>query len=165
MTAADSRPRHGGVPDSSGVRIFPPLLYVAGVGAGAVLQWLRPWAFPGEPRPWMIAGVLCVMAAAGLAVWAVATFRRAGTTPNPTRPTTALAFDGPYTFTRNPMYLSFAILQVGTALLAGSFWPLVTLPPTLFAVQWLVIAREESYLAAKFGAPYLEFKSRVRRWL
>jgi protein-S-isoprenylcysteine O-methyltransferase Ste14 len=44
-------------------------------------------------------------------------------------------------------------------------WPILLLPVLLFVVQSYVIAREERYLGRKFGDEYLQYKSRVRRWL
>jgi len=92
-------------------------------------------------------------------------FRRAGTTPNPTKPTTALVLRGPYRFTRNPMYLGFAALYLGVTLLVNSLWPLLLFPAVVGLVQGRVIAREEAYLEAKFGNEYRAYKMRVRRWL
>jgi protein-S-isoprenylcysteine O-methyltransferase Ste14 len=108
--------------DRSGVRILPPLIYLAGLAAGFLLH--RAWPVPIVPP----AAVLLARAAGWsllgiwlfFCIWAVAIFRRAGTTPNPTRPTTALAFGGQYRFTRNPMYLSFALMQAGVALVANA---------------------------------------------
>jgi protein-S-isoprenylcysteine O-methyltransferase Ste14 len=44
-------------------------------------------------------------------------------------------------------------------------WPLLLLPALLLLVQIYVISREERYLERKFGREYLQYKSRVRRWL
>ena len=98
-----------------------------------------------------------------LDIWAVATFRRLGTTPNPAGPTTALAVGGPYRFTRNPMYLGLVFLMAGLAFLANALWPLVLLPVVI--VRRAVIDREERDLTAEFGEEYLRYKARVRRWL
>jgi protein-S-isoprenylcysteine O-methyltransferase Ste14 len=154
---------------SSGVRVFPPLLYAAGIGAGYLLHWWWP------VRPMTAgSGLLLVARAVGwvfitasilLPIWAVGLFRRAGTTPNPMRPTTALVFTGPYRFTRNPMYLGLTLLQVGLAMVTNTLWPLLTLAPVLVAVRLLVIGREERYLEAKFGEKYGAYKAQVRRWL
>jgi len=100
-----------------------------------------------------------------LDIWAVATFRRLGTTPNPAGPTTALAVGGPYRFTRNPMYLGLVFLMAGLAFLANALWPLVLLPVVIVIVRRAVIDREERDLTAEFGEEYLRYKARVRRWL
>ncbi|MEO8503821.1 MAG: isoprenylcysteine carboxylmethyltransferase family protein [Acidobacteriota bacterium] len=151
---------------TSGVRVFPPIFYIAGIAAGFLLQWVVPVALLPEswalPSHWI--GTTLVGLWLTLSLWAVTTFRRVGTTPNPTQPTTALALSGPYRFTRNPMYLGLACLQAGTAFLGRTVWPLLTLPLVLWMVRRQVIDREERYLAKKFGDDYRRYKAAVRRW-
>ena len=154
---------------SSGVRVFPPVIYAAGIGVAYLLHWywpLRPMA-SGSVLLLIarVVGWVFIAVSVGLPIWAAWLFRRAGTTPNPTRPTTALVFTGPYRFTRNPMYLGLALLQVGLALVTDALWPLLLLAPVVVAVRRLVIDREEGYLEAKFGDEYRSYKTRVRRWL
>ncbi|MFM0854367.1 methyltransferase family protein, partial [Escherichia coli] len=72
---------------------------------------------------------------------------------------------GPYRFSRNPIYLGFAITYVGLAVAMDSWVALLLLLPCLAVVDRFVIAREERYLSAKFGAPYDAYRQRVRRWL
>ena len=92
-------------------------------------------------------------------------FRRARTSPIPIRPTTALVTNGPYRFSRNPMYLSLVLLYVGLALRLNDFWVLALAPVVIVLVHYLAIVREEQYLERKFGQEYLDYKARVRRWL
>jgi protein-S-isoprenylcysteine O-methyltransferase Ste14 len=156
--------------DSSGVRVFPPILFVGGLAIGFLVQWLVPLPIVPASTPLLAAlvhrlGAALVVLWLALSIYAVATFRRAGTTPNPTRPTTALASGGPYRFTRNPMYLALAFLQAGIALYWNVFWPLAALVPVLYIVRHAVIDREERYLEGKFGDEYRAYQARVRRWL
>ena len=151
-------------PDTSGVRVPPPLYYVAGFLAGVAIEAAVPIDRPA-------ALVTVVGAALGLGAWlyfdgtATFLFARAGTSMIPMRPSTALVTDGPYRFTRNPMYVGMACAYVGLAFLLGLVWPLATLPFVIFAIDRLVIAREEPYLLQRFGEPYREFTRRVRRWI
>ena len=153
--------------DTSGVRIFPPAIYLAGLAAGFLLFWLWPVHLgpPGVVLALRVAGGLLIAVGLALPLWAAATFHGVGTTVNPTRPTTALALGGPYRFTRNPMYLGLALLSTGVALVANALWPLLALPFVLWIVRRIVIDREERYLDAKFGEEYAEYKKRVRRWV
>ena len=152
--------------DTSGVGFPPPLLYaggfVAGVGAHRLLP-VRLWPEPAAIETvlgWglLAAGVLLAASAAYL-------FRRAGTTPNPTKPTTALVIGGPYRFTRNPMYVGLAAVYLGGTLLLNDAWPIALFPVVIALVRRRVIAREEAYLARKFGDEYRAYKARVRRWI
>jgi protein-S-isoprenylcysteine O-methyltransferase Ste14 len=100
-----------------------------------------------------------------LAIWASVTFRRAGARVETTKPTLAIATHGPYRFTRNPIYLSMFLGQTGLAIGFDSLWILAMPIPFYLVLRYGVVAREEAYLARKFGGVYLEYKSRVRRWL
>jgi protein-S-isoprenylcysteine O-methyltransferase Ste14 len=152
-------------PDHAGVFIPPPLLYVLPLGVGALLQWLVPIAI--LPRSVGTAAVGWLLFALGIALFAAAllNFRRANTSLIPVKPTTAIVENGPYRFTRNPMYVSMTLVYLGVTLWIDSIWPLVFLPIILFTVQRAVIAREERYLEAKFGEAYRGYKARVRRWI
>ncbi|WP_298743776.1 isoprenylcysteine carboxylmethyltransferase family protein, partial [uncultured Brevundimonas sp.] len=108
--------------------------------------------------PLIIGGLLLDGAAAGY-------FRRLGTAVQPWKPTTVLATGGLYRFSRNPIYLGFAITYAGLAVAMDSVLVLLLLIPCLWVIDRFVIQREERYLSAKFGAGYDAYRARVRRWL
>jgi hypothetical protein len=84
------------VPESSGVRIPPPLIYLSGFLVGVALEQ----AFPVGSLP-----LACTLTGAliGGVLWlaldgtAMLRFRRAGTSMVPTKPTTAFVTSGPFT--------------------------------------------------------------------
>ncbi len=119
----------------------------------------------GHPLASRALGILGFLLGLGFAGWAVLTFRAAGTSPNPMRPTTSLAFDGPYRFSRNPMYVGLAVASACFALFWNALWPLLSVPVAMALVWRFVIAREERYLDAKFGEEYRRYRDRVRRWI
>jgi protein-S-isoprenylcysteine O-methyltransferase Ste14 len=104
---------------------------------------------------------------AAIALWAVASFARARTTINPLDPSRAstLVTGGIFRITRNPLCLSLLLLLIAYAVRLGSWaeW----LGPVLFVayVTRFQIIPEEEILARKFGAAFLAYKSRTRRWL
>jgi protein-S-isoprenylcysteine O-methyltransferase Ste14 len=71
---------------------------------------------------------------------------------------------GPYAFTRNPMYLAELVLWLGWALFFGS---LAVFLGTLLAwvIFSIVVRREEQAMEARFGEAYRAYQSRVPRWL
>jgi len=153
--------------DTAGIRFPPPLITLACVLIGIALQRLAPMPVVPEDIRGVArdAGWAIVVLGIALGGWAVGLFRMAKTTPNPLRPTTALVIRGPYTFTRNPMYLGFAIILVGIALVANNLWILLMVIPDVVGTRLMAIDQEERYMSAKFGAPYDEYRARVRRWL
>jgi len=114
----------------------------------------------------LVAAALVAIGAA-VAVGGVISFRRAKTTVNPLKPETsaALVSTGVYSLTRNPMYLGMVLALFGWAVYLSSIGSLVG--PILFVVYItrFQILPEERVLDRLFGAPFAEYKKRVRRWL
>jgi len=151
--------------DSSNAIVRPPIAWALAFAAGLGLNWLYPlpWIPAALPNVWIGASVFA--AAFALAIWAIVSFRRAGTRVETTEPTTAIVEHGPYRFTRNPIYMGMFLGQIGFAIGFNSLWILITLIPFYLVLRHGVVAREEAYLERKFGGVYLGYKSRVRRWL
>ena len=47
----------------------------------------------------------------------------------------------------------------------NQLWFLLATPFAMFSVTKLAIEREEAYLERTFGAEYMAYKSRVKRWI
>ena len=151
--------------DNAGVRFPPPLIYLTALLVGIALEYAVGLHFFGVDRRILAAaGVALVLAGIVLASHAIGLFRRAGTSPEPWTETTAIVTTGIYRRTRNPMYVALTIIYAGLALAADAPIALILLPAVLVIIHTQVIAREERYLAGRFGEPYLEYCRRVRRW-
>ena len=151
--------------DHPGVVVFPPLLFVSCLLTGLLLQWLWPLPtfIPGQPRV-VLAG-LALVAAAVFGIGGERALHGAGTNVSPHRPTTAVVSSGIYRVTRNPLYLALICVYTAVALLANALWPFALWVVLLPVLATGIVAREERYLEAKFGAPYVAYKARVPRWL
>jgi len=121
------------------------------------------WASSAGRRVWTSVAIIVVGIA--LFVWAIQTLRRAGTGVMLHRSTSAIVESGPYGWSRNPQYVACALLICGGACLANSLWPIVLLPLVLAVVHYGTVRPEESYMIRKFGARYVDYQRRVRRWL
>lgn len=142
----------------------PPLVYLGSIALGVILHFAWPISLlPRGVSP--LFGALVVLLAIGLFLFAVRTFRAAGTPVPGNRPTTTIVRMGPYRFSRNPIYLAFSLLQLGIALWVNSLWLVVTLLPALALMSLVVIPKEERYLEARFPSEYSRYKASVRRWL
>src|SRR5256886_14970964 len=135
--------------DRPGVPIAPPLLFVLPMIASLVLEWFFPTSFAQGPIRWII-GVLMFLAGLVLAVSGFITQKRAGTDPIPFNPSTRIVAHGLYRFTRNPMYVGFALWTLGLAILVDSAWMVLAVPIGLVLIDRIVITREERYLERKF---------------
>ena len=71
---------------------------------------------------------------------------------------------GPYKYIRNPMYLGHLIFMLGLALAFRS-WPAAAL--FAFHIVWfqLRVIADEARLETLFGAAYMDYKARVKRWI
>jgi protein-S-isoprenylcysteine O-methyltransferase Ste14 len=152
------------VKDSSNVISFPPLVFLGAFGLGLLLDWLMPMrSFSSEPM--RAAGGMLGLTGSLLGIWGVYVLHRAGTTVRPGYPATVLVTNGPFRYSRNPLYLALTIIYLGGTMSLGNCWPLATLVPALAVVHWKIIRREEEYLESRFGDAYRAYKARVRRWI
>ncbi len=151
-------------PDHAEVIGPPPLLYTAALVIGAGLEWFWPTAIGLGWLP-LVLGAILILAGLAIALLGAVALRRAGTAIPPNLPTTELVTDGPYRWSRNPLYLALTLIYAGVGLIADDLWILVLLVPLLLLIHWGVVVREERYLEAKFGEAYRRYKERVRRWL
>jgi protein-S-isoprenylcysteine O-methyltransferase Ste14 len=151
--------------DNANAVIRPPIAWALAFIAGVALDWLHPMPFipASVSTGWIGAAIFALGLALG--IWAIASIRKAGSRVETNKPTTAIVASGPYSFTRNPIYIGMFLGQSGLAVGFNSLWLLVTLLLFYFVIRHGVIRREEAYLERKFGAAYLDYKSRVRRWL
>lgn len=152
--------------DNPGVIAPPPLIFASALILGIAIDRFVAGGASHAPAAFRYAIASSLgFAAAIVLVGALGLFRLAGTRPEPWKPTTAIVTGGVYRITRNPMYAGMALAYASVTVLVGGLVTLALLPAALAAVHYGVILREERYLEAKFGAEYLRYKSRVRRWI
>ena len=152
--------------DHPDIAIFPPLIPLGILLFACGLQWLAPLG--------MLANIgFSLRAIVGLAVAAAAipivvkgrlALVRRGTNVNPLRPSTALATDGIYHYTRNPMYAGITLVLIGAGIIFALDWVFLLLFPGLVTLHFGVVRHEEEYLARKFGDEYRRYQAQVPRY-
>jgi len=148
------------------VRFPPPLAFLAGILLGVATAYLVAPA--PVPLPRAIAGIGAVLLLAlgiVLIVSARTHFVRTGQSPIPWKPSPELIVNGPYRFTRNPMYVGITLIEIGLGLALDNLWIALFALPALAAVHVLAVRPEERYLRGKFGESYAAYLARVRRYL
>jgi protein-S-isoprenylcysteine O-methyltransferase Ste14 len=151
--------------DSPGVIAFPPLIWAVGEVISVLVHIFVIQVPIMSYRASLVCGILLVILAPTLALSALVTMKKAGTNVDPAKPTLTIVRAGPFRFTRNPMYLALCLLQVALGFFLNDWITLLFVVPLALILHYGVILREERYLTAKFGEPYLELKRDVRRWL
>lgn len=74
---------------------------------------------------------------------------------------TEIVTDGPYSLTRNPLYLCSTIATFGIGLMFGAVFYALVLAGTIGTILYLTARREEAFLREHFGAPYAAYAREV----
>jgi len=147
------------------VHLPPPLVYLFALLAGLGLQHLVPMRVPLPSRACEIAGGLVAVLGFAFGGWAFGLFKRTGQDPAPWKPSPSLVAEGPYRFSRNPMYVGMTSMVAGLGLALTNPWMIGLALLALIVVHVTAVLPEERYLEEKFGDDYARFKSSVRRYL
>ncbi len=152
--------------DSPKVYIPPPIFYLATFLAGLFFQKMLPinndFFFTIISK---IIGSVFILIALCINAFAFTQFFKTKNTLITIRPANSLQISGIYSVSRNPMYIGLFLAYTGASLIVGNWWDFLLLPFLFLVIQQYLIKREESYLARKFGQNYIEYKSKVNRWL
>lgn len=152
--------------DNAGVIAFPPLIWLMGAIISTLLRFfVIHLPIVTSYRVCLVCGIALVIIAPALALSALFTMLAGGTNIDPAKPALTIVRGGPFRFTRNPMYLALCLLQIALGFFLNDWITLLFVIPLFFTLHYGVVLREERYLTAKFGQPYLQFKGEVRRWL
>lgn len=146
------------------LKIPPPAWALAFVLVAMGINNLFDWTFVATIKSVPVAVILAV-GGLGLMGWGVWTFRQAGTEVMPTSPANAkLVTDGPFRFTRNPMYGGLTLVTLSIALYVGTL-PFFAVPVALFLLAHSVfIPFEEAKMERQYGQDFVDYKARVGRW-
>jgi protein-S-isoprenylcysteine O-methyltransferase Ste14 len=145
-------------------RVVPPIYFLASVLLMIGLHRRLPMGrvLVGPPR---LLGAIPLALGLVFNLGGARRFQVGGTKLVPGSESNMVHREGPYRYTRNPMYLGFVLELLGVAFLLGSLSPLAV--PPLFAVliQILFVRNEERWMEQQFGEEYLDYKRTTRRWI
>lgn len=153
--------------DHPDVIVFPPLIFLAALTIACVLQWLMPLGFTAAiNQAWRLGiGAAVIITGAPIMISGRLALMRRGTNVSPLQPTTAIATQGIFQWTRNPLYVGGTLLMIGVALLFALDWLLLLTVPSFSVLHFGVVRREERYLDQKFGDVYRRYKSSAPRYI
>jgi protein-S-isoprenylcysteine O-methyltransferase Ste14 len=148
------------------VHFPPPLVFLISILLGVVLQrTVRPLTIPVNRPLRVTGGIVLIAVAVCLFIPALVLFRRTGQHPRPWKPTPELIPNGPYRFSRNPMYVAMTLFALGLGIALNDLWVSLFAPVSLLVVHFIAVLPEEQYLTGKFGESYRGYIARVRRYL
>jgi protein-S-isoprenylcysteine O-methyltransferase Ste14 len=144
-----------------GYRVSAPTLAIVHIIMAIILGRLAPLPIPiSAGIQWIGLGI----AALGfiLGVLSLIEFRRSRQSNKSKIP---LVTTGIYHYTRNPVYLGFVLLLLGIPLNMGTYWGIILVWSFITIANNLIIKPEETYLNHVYKDQYVDYCSRVRRWL
>ncbi len=146
------------------MRIKPPHIALTLL----LLSWLADYLLPqykwisGNAR---YIGILIFILGLSLTFYSFYMFKKNKTPILPGQKPTFAVVEGPYRFTRNPMYLGVATALLGVSIYIGNLLSLLS--PLIFflAMNFIYVPFEEKLMENIFGGKYLDYKRKVRRWI
>ncbi len=146
------------------VKFPPPIVFILFMLIAYVIHYMVTIEV-GNMSLILYLGSFFVMLGFAVLLVASISFKRHQTSIKPWKPTTQIISSGLFSYSRNPIYLSFCIVTIGVGLILNSLWVTLSFIPSIIVIFYNVIQKEEKYLENKFGQDYLLYKEKVRRWL
>lgn len=143
---------------------IPPILVGLLIACCAVIRLFSdtPSILP-MPIPYL--GGIVIAAGLTLLVTAAGTFKKVETNIHTFKEPNRLVTDGPFRFSRNPMYLGFLLVLTGVAVLFNTLPGFIVIPVFFLAANNWYIPFEEARAVEAFGEEYEVYRKKVRRWI
>lgn len=145
-------------------RIYPPTYFLIALLGMLALRFVIPLSVI-IPAPWSLLGIVPIGLGIILSAIADRAFRTAGTTVRPYEVSSVLVTEGFYRMTRNPMYLGFALILVGAAMILGTISPFLVVVGFIILIDRIFIRMEEQMLSKRFGDDWRAYAARTGRWI
>ncbi|MEM8750504.1 MAG: isoprenylcysteine carboxylmethyltransferase family protein [Pseudomonadota bacterium] len=146
---------------------LPPLMTLATLAICYVLDKVLPLGWEPEDVSGFMrgTGLLLIVVAIAIDVWALRTFRRHNANIMPHKAASQILMDGPFAHSRNPIYFANVMLTVGAGFLLGSRWFLIGAAVLFVLLSEFAVKREERHMAALFKDQWDDYCKSVRRWV
>ena len=145
-------------------RVLPPAYLLLSIATMVLLHFLIPIS-KIAPYPWNLLGILLLLIGVALNLIADAAFKREQTTVKPFEKSAALVVTGVFGISRHPMYLGMVLILLGIAVLMGTLTPLIVIVIFSILMEFVFVRTEEKMLEVQFGATWLAYKKKVRKWI
>ena len=153
-------------PKGADVRFFPPYLLWSSLVISMILEmFIKPLAIFEGSILQLVLGLLIIVLSLVNFFYTYVTFINNQEEIHPKTETTQIFTGGTFRYSRNPIYLSFVTLLLGSGIAFNSLWYIYLLAINALLLHYGIIVPEEKYLEKEFGTVYLEYKKSVRRWL
>lgn len=145
-------------------KILPPTYFFICLVIAVLLHFFLPITqLINYPVNW--SGLLFILAGGILNIWADRLFKKNNTAVKPDETPTSFIKNGPFRFSRNPMYLGMVLLLLGIGLVLGSASSFLGAILFIAAMELRFIRQEEKIMAEIFGDEFETYKKKVARWI
>lgn len=117
------------------------------------------------PMDMMTWGQVIVFFGFSITYYAARMFRKAKTPLKPFVPVQKVITDGPFRYTRNPVYLGMFMMLTGWAIYLRALSPWFFVVAFIWLIRTHWVLKEEVQMEREMGEAYLKYKNEVRRWL
>lgn len=145
-------------------KLIPPILFAICLVMMFLLRWLLPIKIV-FPRPYNLLGLVPICAGFLAGLLGALQFHRANTNIRPFVEPDKLVTDGPFRYSRNPMYLGLSLVLLGAWMLLGAITPLLGVVIFIVTANGWYIPFEERMNQVKFGLAFDAYCQRTRRWI
>jgi protein-S-isoprenylcysteine O-methyltransferase Ste14 len=148
------------------LKIPPPIVFFIAAACMWIIASITPNLSYHFPFQKIIAMILSIIGGV-FGVSGILTFVFSRTTINSVRidAVSSLVSSGVYSITRNPMYLALLFVLLGWACILSNIPALIVIPMYVLYMNYFQIIPEEIILESKYGNKFVQYKTKVRRWL
>ena len=146
------------------VKLVPPVLFLICLGLMALLRWLWPVRII-SPFPYNLFGIVPILAGLLFTLLGVRQFRKSRANIKPFQQPEVFVTEGPYRYSRNPMYAAVLLVLVGAWILFGAITCVLGVFIFMIVADQWYIPFEERMLHQKFGQAFEAYCARTRRWI
>lgn len=145
-------------------KFIPPSYFIVLFSLAVVSHFVFP-VMKILHAPYTYSGFILIIFGFIMAIWADFLFKKRGITIQPYGIPTSLVTTGPFSISRQPIYLGMTTILLGETILLGSLFTFIFPVVFVFLMNMIYIPVEEKNLEAAFGEKYLDYKKKVRRWI
>jgi protein-S-isoprenylcysteine O-methyltransferase Ste14 len=145
-------------------KIMPTSILLVSLLVMLGLHFGVPW-MQIVPAPWNVLGVLPLILGIIINILADNALKKARTTVKLFMESHSLVTGNVYSFSRHPMYLGFALILLGAAVLLRTLSPYFVVFVFILLMELLYIHTEEEMMAHTFGETWQAYRHKVRRWI
>jgi protein-S-isoprenylcysteine O-methyltransferase Ste14 len=140
---------------------YPPIILLASL----ITQFIIFFSFPIRADLSSLLGLILIFVGISMAAISFRLMSKIKTTFIPDGVPQKLVSTGPFKFSRNPIYLGMFLILFGTAFLMGSVSALLVSLIFTLIINFTWISHEEKKMSEIFGEDWINYCSKVRRWL